>query len=432
MHIVEEKVIAPPSRFTCSACASEEENSDSCSSAESESIGREFIISQAEEDDVELFIENLHAFAYKKVEENRQAIVENLRSVANGLSPLVLDIGLPGTAYFSVAAGGMAEVLHLLGEEIVQVDRFTGASGGACSCFLILANQEVCGRGPARCPSSEVLLRSYWEYAFSQGTGAMTRFTNAVKQIFRINSFWRKKYEALLEHDASWEAIRERAFCAVSARPLRWNAGIQSKKTSVPKDLTKISKHEDKADNYVMHDFSSKAQAVEAYVSTGELTAFGLWSGLPVTETEFDKDFGPEDKAFAMLSKDGREQCKVLLPKTFCDGGRPVAFGVLDRKVPPSLQSRPDKSKNSFLFYNTWFGNYDNDVFVVSPQSIDRLFRKGVETTINCLKSPDLQYNPSGEERMVIALPDSTDALPEECLNGTFVSLSRAELCHIF
>ena len=114
---------------------------------------------------MEARIARLRAYARDRVEQNHARIVANLHR--HGV-PLVLDVAPPGAGYFFVAAGGLAEVLHLLGDDCVKVDRFIGVSGGACSLFLILANQPQdsvvaavtgdVGRGGARarCPGRGV------------------------------------------------------------------------------------------------------------------------------------------------------------------------------------------------------------------------------------------------------------------------------------
>ncbi|CAJ1450966.1 unnamed protein product [Effrenium voratum] len=84
------------------------------------------------------FISQLRRYAEEAVNAARADLEVNLRRHTSQ-GPMVLDVALPGAAYFSVAAGGMADVLHFL-RRFVQVDRFVGASGGACSLFLILAN----------------------------------------------------------------------------------------------------------------------------------------------------------------------------------------------------------------------------------------------------------------------------------------------------
>ena len=124
----------------------------------------------------------------------RAEILSNLRAKTE--LPLVLDVALPGAAYFSVAAGGLCDVLNLLGEDVVKVDRFVGASGGACSLFLILANdkreaREQTATPAALCPSADLLLQSYLEYAESEGSGTVQRSFNAFWQaVAGVSSFW--------------------------------------------------------------------------------------------------------------------------------------------------------------------------------------------------------------------------------------------------
>jgi hypothetical protein len=218
------------------------------------------------------FISQLRRYAQDAVQSVRAELVESLAqhsgNFANG--PLVLDVALPGAAYFSVAAGGLADVLHFMGDH-VHVDRFIGASGGACSLFLILANERsqrsMSGTGP--CPDAEELLRSYLMYGESEGTGNWQRSWNACRQVFSgVSNFWEKRYEELLQDERAWTAVRHRAFCAVSARPIRQNLfGAPSESESL---------FHCKTDNYIMHSFSNRHEAVQSFVATGEATIKGF------------------------------------------------------------------------------------------------------------------------------------------------------------
>ena len=216
------------------------------------------------------FIRQLRRYAQDAVHSLRAELVESLAqhtgNFANG--PLVVDVALPGAAYFSVAAGGLADVLHFLGDH-VHVDRFVGASGGACSLFLILANERSMSGTAGPCPDAEELLRSYLMYGESEGTGNWQRSWNACRQVFSgVSNFWEKRYEELLQDERAWTAVRHHAFCAVSARPIRQNLfGAPSESESL---------FHCKTDNYIMHSFSNRSEAVQSFVATGEATIKGF------------------------------------------------------------------------------------------------------------------------------------------------------------
>ena len=57
-------------------------------------------------------VASLQQYAKRKVDESRAEIIDNLTKSLGPL-PQTLDIALPGAAYFSVAAGGLADVAHI-------------------------------------------------------------------------------------------------------------------------------------------------------------------------------------------------------------------------------------------------------------------------------------------------------------------------------
>merc|ERR1712048_1262922 len=110
--------------------------------------------------------------------------------------------------------------------------------------------------------------------------------------------------------------------------------------------------------------------------------------------------------------------------------------------------------RNALLYYHTFFDENQSDALFVSPESIERMFRKGVDKTIECLCSPQLvspepatlgaaasapaaNTKPSAE-KMVILLP-GLDPVPElakigketSLTNGAFVSLERGEVFEV-
>ncbi|CAK0887626.1 unnamed protein product [Prorocentrum cordatum] len=291
---------------------------------------------------MERLIQRLRDYAKEQVEGSQAAAnLERVRARCGG-GPLVLDVALPGAAYFSVAAGGMAEVLHLLGGDgHVQVDRFIGASGGACSLFLIVAGMRGTEGGGCRCPDSEVLLRSYLDYGESEGVGPVHRGLSALGQVFvGVSSFWENRYRELLRDPLAFAAIRRRAFVAVAARPLR--AAVLGRPRQGDGDSPSFLAA---SDNYVFSDFETEEQAVQAFVATGEATGKGFLRGI--------RGLAPEGARFALHGHDGATApAQVQLPHSFCDGGHPVG-----------LWSLGDERRNATLYYYTMFSEACDALF---------------------------------------------------------------------
>ena len=341
-------------------------------------------------------IPRVRQYARERVATSKAAILSNLRRATE--APLVVDVALPGAAYFSVAAGGLCDVLHMLGDEVVKVDRLVGASGGACSLFLILANER---RGqadheaaPGLCPSSELLLQSYLEYAQSEGSSTGRRSLNALWQaVAGVSSFWEEKYRELLREETAWTAVRLRGFCAVAARPLR-----QQIFGAPPRDGI----YHAVGDNYILHNFVEREEAVQAFVATGEATGKGFTVGIKVLAS---------DPKFAVE----QQEQSLSLPASFCDGGRPVSFDVL----------RDGKSPNALLYYSTWFESASEAGFC-TPESIEHLYRRGVDRAIECLLSESLASPAPG-------VPNTSDGKPAKdsmvlALAGTDFALEMAKI----
>lgn len=354
-------------------------------------------------------------YAQERVASARAEILSNLRAKTE--LPLVLDVALPGAAYFSVAAGGLCDVLNLLGDDVVKVDRFVGASGGACSLFLILANdkrgaREQTATPAALCPSADLLLQSYLEYAESEGSGTVQRSFNAFWQaVAGVSSFWEDKYRALLSQEPAWTAIRSRGFCAVAARPLR-----QQLFGAAPCDA---SSYRAKGDNYIFHNFAEREEAVQAFVATGEATAKGFTKGIQILSRDQKFSAGPVEKEPSASA--------YSLPASFCDGGRPAIFDVLHHNRSPS----------GYLYYNTWFENASEAAFCTA-ESIEHLYKRGVDRTIDCLLSESLAspvQGKAGKDSMVLALPGA-DPVAEMAkigvktplYGGSFVNLTASEV----
>ncbi|CAK9098091.1 unnamed protein product [Durusdinium trenchii] len=313
---------------------------------------------------------------------------QHLKSQGIVACPLVLDIALPGAAYFSVAAGGLADVLHYVGESYVQVDRLIGASGGACSLFLILANDKSDGSASTAglCPGADELLRSYLEYAESEGTGSWQRCWNAGRQMFSgVSNFWERKYLELLQDERAWTAIQHRAFCAVAARPIRQHlfGSTESGET-----------FQSRSDNYIMHSFAKQEEAVQSFVATGEATFKGFVSGIPITSDEAIWEYIPNEDDVAQSPRI-QSRSHVRLPSSFCDGGHPVAFDLFT-----CPENAAERHRNALLYYSTWFDNA-SDAALCTPESIEKLYKGGVDRTIDCLLNPSLM------DKMIIIPSDA-------------------------
>ena len=77
-----------------------------------------------------------------------------------------------------------------------------------------------------------------------------------------------------------WKEVRTKGFVAVASRPIRFNF-------SRPADgrlLGPPGEYQAPGDNYVFHDFETDAEAVRAYVATGEATVYGFSRGVPILE----------------------------------------------------------------------------------------------------------------------------------------------------
>jgi hypothetical protein len=158
-----------------------------------------------------------------------------------------------GAGYNSVSCGGAFEALCLLeraprGEGSFTVGRLMGASGGACSTLLCLADDAN---------SNGTLLAAYPVYA---------RWSASASKLERAGEGWRAwagwplMYTALLDPD--WQGARtfdrdcSRGFVAVAAG--RWLF---------------------QWDNWVLHNFKTREQCVQAYTASGEASGFGALSG---------------------------------------------------------------------------------------------------------------------------------------------------------
>ena len=81
-------------------------------------------------------VPRLLQYAREKVASAQPAILSNLARVTQ--LPLIIDVALPGAAYFSVAAGGLCDVLYLLGEEARSITMAKEFMKGSCFVLTML------------------------------------------------------------------------------------------------------------------------------------------------------------------------------------------------------------------------------------------------------------------------------------------------------
>ena len=141
------------------------------------------------------------------------ALVRELRAyaaaaaaaVGNNKGPITsVDFIFPGAAYFSVACGGFWDVLTARGHAAASA---AGASGGACSAFLLLAG------------GCDLLIMGYLLYARHQGASTAMRLASVAVQAVRVTPFWGRLYRHVLDSsEDAWEAVQARAYVAVASR----------------------------------------------------------------------------------------------------------------------------------------------------------------------------------------------------------------------
>ena len=197
----------------------------------------------------------------------------------------------------------------------------------------------------------------------------------------------------------------------MAARPLR-----QQLFGAAPCDA---SSYRAKGDNYIFHNFAEREEAVQAFVATGEATAKGFTKGIQILSRDQKFSAGPVEKEPSASA--------YSLPASFCDGGRPAIFDVLHHNRSPS----------GYLYYNTWFENASEAAFCTA-ESIEHLYKRGVDRTIDCLLSESLAspvQGKAGKDSMVLALPGA-DPVAEMAkigvktplYGGSFVNLTASEV----
>mmetsp|Transcript_83119 Transcript_83119/g.144413 ORF Transcript_83119/g.144413 Transcript_83119/m.144413 type:complete len:395 (-) Transcript_83119:97-1281(-) len=218
---------------------------------------------------------------------------------------LEVDILWPGAGYNSVCCGGNFEVMSLLEKQgLVKVHDVCGASGGACSTILALADSAN---------SSRTLIFYYMVYAkWAEISWDM--------QVWQATSLWPDIYRKCVEDDGAFARVSKRGYAACAA-------GKTFK-------------------NVVMHNFKSKDQVVVAFQASGEASVTGAARGLQI------------DSATDKVGN-------------FSDGGNVCPFPGRTRKV---------------LYYHTFYGY----ALKCNLETIEILYKKGVDETIRLLKSENL------------------------------------------
>ena len=301
-----------------------------------------------------------------------------------------VDLLFPGAAYFSVACGGFWDVL----ERHMTINSSAGASGGACSSFMLLAG------------GCDMMLMGYLLYARSQGVSALGRFWSGAVQAVRVTLFWQKLYHHVLSSsDAVWEAVRTKGYVGVASRPVR--LGVLGEGSLLVRRAA--DEYSATGDNWIFHNFARKEEAVQAYVATGEFTVSGLSSGVRILD---------DVRSFACA---GDKNNRWSLPRTFCDGA--------------SVAVRPSDHAIYAAYFKTFFDTHRSDVAFCTPASIVRLYKAGVDVAVSLLQSPEGVGSMSGKPLAVLAdrrLPFA-DAIGKiassgDLQRGVFVDVSRRRL----
>ncbi|CAE6971242.1 Ufd1l [Symbiodinium natans] len=188
---------------------------------------------------------------------------------------LEVDLVWPGAGYNSVACGGSFAVMAW---GIVRVRDVVGASGGAASAILALADPEK---------SSRTLLTYYMVYAkWAEQTPRA-----ALRQLWRTTPLWTEIYRRVIQDDAAFERVRQKGYVAVAAgrTVFQWQ-------------------------NWILHHFAKREQCVQAYEASGEASLSGAFAG---REIDGLKRLGRCCDGGGVLPFPGREGKVALYHHTF-------------------------------------------------------------------------------------------------------------------
>lgn len=208
-----------------------------------------------------------------------------------------------------------------------------------------------------------LLLMAYLLYARSTGQTSLGRGLRLALETLPRTPLWEKLYRAVLQDADVFKRVSNDGGVAVSARPIR-------------RSMLGPGGYEPAMDNYLFHNFADVEEAVRAYAATGWL----IYSGYRIL---------PDRRGFTSGSGDA-----VALPKSFCDGGRPVVWG----------------RASHCLYYHTFFSSphKSSDMMFCTADSVERLFMQGVEDALAllagnasprmCLVAPEDDLDSAGDQ----------------------------------
>ena len=376
-------------------------------------------------------VDSLLSYAREQVALHAPAVRRNLArcGLGGGREHTPLDLVWPGAGYFSVACGGQAEVLGALNRQgVLRIGRIVGASGGACSAVLALSDRahgeaEPCvvfehgaDRGaqaggertrdsssttcvaaqdgtatpstltaatdPAAAPTrsqlkeSEIsleedsttvlgarrLLYAYLRYA-EKTVGVFSQLS----QVWRVDDIWAEIYgecwDAMAASGERLNPLRWRCFLAVRGPESGNLELLRGPRLGAPSNP---AVRNGKTKNIVFHGFETRAQLVGAAKASGEASIYGFTRGVVVDER---------------LAKNCVHASSIA---RFCDGGSACS-------CPPGA---PTAATHPVLYFSTFFSSEEGCskrwAVQCTPESVDKLFRVGVDETISCLLSPSL------------------------------------------
>jgi len=177
-------------------------------------------------------------YVRQQVKSHLENITENLH--ATGIQ--AVDLLWPGDGYNEAAYGGQFHVLSLLEQQgLVKISSITGASGGACSTILSLADKQFSG--------ADVL-----KYNLIYANHGFSSFV----QSFAETYFWEAVYLSVLDDTASFDRVSQlgRVACKCGGGPF----GLGG-------------------DNALFYNFETREQAAKAYYSSGDASVQGAFIG---------------------------------------------------------------------------------------------------------------------------------------------------------
>ncbi|CAD7926691.1 unnamed protein product [Amoebophrya sp. A120] len=296
-------------------------------------------------------VDELLHYAKTEITKHYDAIAQNLAK--NHLTNKTIDLLWPGAGYLSVACGGQWQVFSEL-KHLIKIDRICGASGGACSAILAAPNTDA-----------RFLLNAYLAYAKHQETEGLS------SEAWRVTDLWREVY---------LEQVRRRGV-----------AHEQEKTLLLKKRFIAVSSHMISAPNTVFHDFSSAEELANAGVASGELTPYGMTKGVFVSDS--DNPNVPRNWYGS--------------PQRYMDGGLATHLSFVQDAdiIRRSENYKEHRPPNPFLTYSTFFPGRTSNAIRCTKESVEWLFRQGVDDTVEFLLNPSL----SSTERIMLHRADQWD-----------------------